>query len=103
MCDEWRESYLEFYNALGSRLPGTVLDRIDVNGNYEPGNCRWATLVQSVRNKRNVTIPYIEGESAKDRKRRTDRESQARDPEAHRKRCLHYYHRVVKWKQKATV
>lgn len=32
------------------------LDRIDVNGNYEPSNCKWATITEQNRNKRNNTI-----------------------------------------------
>lgn len=49
---KWIESFQEFYNYLGARPEGMSLDRIDVNGNYEPGNVRWADDITQANNKR---------------------------------------------------
>lgn len=48
----WIESFEEFYNYLGPRPEGMSLDRIDVNGNYEPNNVRWADAITQANNKR---------------------------------------------------
>jgi len=43
ICSEWRHDYKAFYNYMGDKpTPKHSIDRINVNGNYEPGNVRWA-------------------------------------------------------------
>lgn len=51
VCKSWRK-FDNFYADMGDRPDGLSLDRIDNNGNYESGNCRWATLAQQIANKR---------------------------------------------------
>lgn len=59
---DWDDSYEKFLSDVGRRpTPKHSLDRIDVNGNYEPGNVRWATQTTQMRNMRLNRIVKVGG------------------------------------------
>ena len=64
VCDEWKNSFESFYEwAINNGYADNLsIDRIDVNGNYEPSNCRWADDRTQARNKRNPHLIEFRGE-----------------------------------------
>lgn len=70
LCDEWLNNFKSFYdwamkNGYDKNAPRgkCTIDRIDVNGNYEPNNCRWVTQKQQSRNKRTNRFITCNGET----------------------------------------
>ena len=55
ICPQWLNSVVTFAEDMGPRPMGMSLDRIDDDGNYEPGNCKWSTQIEQLANRR----PYV--------------------------------------------
>ncbi|MBN3757249.1 hypothetical protein G3N95_30205 [Paraburkholderia sp. Tr-20389] len=63
VCERWMTSFEAFFEDMGKCPDGLSLDREDVNGNYEPGNCRWADDETQRNNRRNNRVIEYQGES----------------------------------------
>jgi hypothetical protein len=61
ICPEWAADYAAFLRDMGERPEGHSLDRIDFNGNYEPGNCRWLPKSEQPKNRRSLVRIEHEG------------------------------------------
>lgn len=62
VCDRWLNSFEAFVQDMGERpTPKHSIDRINNDGHYEPGNCRWATSKQQANNKRNNRLLTVNG------------------------------------------
>jgi hypothetical protein len=62
VCERWL-SFANFLADMGECPPGLTIERDDVNGNYEPGNCRWADMATQQRNRRNNVLITCNGET----------------------------------------
>lgn len=61
ICDEWKDSFLQFLQDMGPCPEGMTLERKDVNGNYCPTNCCWATRTAQARNRQATVMITHEG------------------------------------------
>ena len=59
MCDRWRDSFENFHIDMGEPPLGMTIERKDVNGDYCPENCMWASLTDQARNK--TSNRYVSG------------------------------------------
>jgi hypothetical protein len=58
VCERWND-FSSFYADMGERPPGMGIDRINNDGDYEPGNCKWSTKKEQSNNRRgNFLITY---------------------------------------------
>lgn len=64
VCERWRNDFAAFLADMGEPPEGLTLDRINNDGNYEPGNCRWSTRVEQMANAR----PHAKGYKLKKRR-----------------------------------
>lgn len=57
MCDEWLSDFVSFYKwaVANGYKDNLTIERIDVNGNYEPNNCKWVTITEQHKNTRKIT------------------------------------------------
>ena len=63
VCKRWRDSFEAFYEDMGPKpFPGASIERIDNEGDYGPGNCRWETARNQANNRRNNVIVTYRGQ-----------------------------------------
>jgi len=62
VCDRWHK-FVNFLADMGEKPEGLSIDRIDNDGNYEPGNCRWATPKQQMNNSSKNTMITFDGKT----------------------------------------
>lgn len=64
VCERWSNSFENFYEDMGPKPdPNFSLDRIDVNGNYEPSNCRWVDILTQASNKTTNVLFQLNGQT----------------------------------------
>lgn len=72
VCEQWAD-FLTFLSHVGQRPSCKhTLDRINNDGNYEPGNVRWATAIEQTRNRRRCIIPAARLQELLEKEKRLD-------------------------------
>lgn len=67
VCANWIDSFNNFYSDMGARPKGGTIERRDVNGNYEPNNCVWASInIQQLNRRNSAAFPGISYEADRD-------------------------------------
>lgn len=63
VCDRWlgKNGFWNFVDDMGEKPKGYSIDRVDVNGDYGPNNCRWASPKEQAYNRRNCLVFVIDG------------------------------------------
>lgn len=66
VCDRWLNDFSAFLEDMGKRpSPAHSIERVDVNGNYEPSNCVWASTKEQARNTQRTSFVQYNGERHK--------------------------------------
>lgn len=64
VCVQWRHDFAQFLKDMGPKpTPKHQLERIDNDGNYEPGNCKWATVAEQARNRKSTILLTFNGKT----------------------------------------
>jgi transcriptional regulator with AAA-type ATPase domain len=53
VCERWQNSFANFLEDMGERPDKTTIDRIDPKENYTPENCKWSSIAEQQRNRKN--------------------------------------------------
>src|SRR6185312_4953125 len=63
VCERWRWSFPNFFADMGPKPPGYSIERINNDGNYEPGNCKWIPMAEQAANRSNVKRITADGQT----------------------------------------